>query len=52
VIIGTNICEVIIIMCDTNTINVTFYPLKALQAQKKKKLSIVELSKKLRVDTL
>jgi hypothetical protein len=57
VIIGINICRVIIIMCDTNTINVTFYLLKVLHALKKKKekkksVGIVELSKKLRVDTL
>ena len=42
-------------MCDTNTINVTFYLLKVLHAQKKKrkkKVGIVELSKKLRMDTL
>ena len=36
-IIGINICGVITIMCDTNTINVTFYLLKVLHAQKKKK---------------
>ena len=30
VIIGINICRVIIIMCDTNTINMIFYLLKIL----------------------
>jgi hypothetical protein len=44
VIIGTNICRIITIMCDTNTINVTFYLLKVLHAQKKSE-GIVELSK-------
>jgi hypothetical protein len=39
-------------MCDTNTINVTFYLLKVLHTLKKKSVSIVELSKKLRLDTL
>ena len=34
-IIDTNIREVITIMCDTNTINVTFYLLKVLHALKK-----------------
>jgi hypothetical protein len=34
---GTNICGVIIIICDINIINVTFYLLKVLYAQKKKK---------------
>ena len=42
---------VIIIMCDTNIINVTFYLLKILHAQKKN-VDIVELFKKLRMDTL
>ena len=42
-IIGTNICEVITIMCDTNIINVIFYLLKVLK--KKKSESIVKLSK-------
>ena len=50
-IIDTNICEVITIMCDTNTINVTFYLLKVLHALKKS-MCIVELSKNLRVGTL
>ena len=34
-IIGINICGVIIIMYDTNTINVTFYLLKVLHTLKK-----------------
>jgi hypothetical protein len=34
-IIGTNLCGVITIMCDINTINVTFYLLKVLHAPKK-----------------
>ena len=34
-IIGINICRVITIMCDINTINVTFYLLKVLHALKK-----------------
>jgi hypothetical protein len=38
-------------MCDTNTINVTFYLLKVLHALKKS-MFIVELSKNLRVGTL
>ena len=50
-IIGTNICGVITIMCDTNTINVTFYLLKVLHAQKKN-VGIVELFKKFGVDIL
>jgi hypothetical protein len=37
VIISTNICGVISIMCDTNTINITFYLLKVLMHKKKKK---------------
>ena len=49
-IIGTNICGVITIMCDTNTINMTFYQLKV--QHKKKNVDIIELSKKLRMDTL
>jgi hypothetical protein len=52
VIIGTNLCEVITIMYDTNTINVTIYLLKALHAEKKKKMGIIELSKILRMSTL
>ena len=35
-IIGISICGIITIMCDTNTINVTFYLLKVLHALKKK----------------
>ena len=35
-IIGTNICGIITIMCDINTIDVTFYLLKVLHIQKKK----------------
>ena len=50
-IIGTNICGVITIMCDTNTINMTFFLLK-VQHTHKKNVDIVKLSKKLRVDTL
>ena len=51
VIIGTNICGVITIMCDINTINMTFYLLKVLHALKKS-VGITELSKKLRMDIL
>ena len=50
-IIGINICGVITKMCDTNTINVTFYLLKVLHALKKS-VGTVELSKKLRMNTL
>ena len=35
-IIGTNICGVITIMCDTNTINMTFFLLKVQHTQNKK----------------
>ena len=54
-IIGTNICGVITITCDIDIINVTFYLLKVLHThlkKKKKSVSIVELSKKLKMDTL
>jgi hypothetical protein len=34
-------------MCDINIINVTFYLLKVLYAQKKKGVNIVKLSKKI-----
>jgi hypothetical protein len=37
VIISINIYGVIAIMCDTNTINMTFYLLKVLHAPNKKK---------------
>jgi hypothetical protein len=38
-------------MCDTNTINMTFFLLK-VQHTHKKNVDIVKLSKKLGVDTL
>ena len=49
-IIGINICKVITIMCDTNTINVTFYLLKVLHALKKVWV-LLNYPKKLRMDT-